>query len=239
MTTELNKENSLVVSECFYSIQGEGKTMGIPAVFLRLAGCNLLCKSESWICDSIEVWQQGSKIAFPDVLSNEKINHLRDGAHLVITGGEPLLHQKSLILFIEQLDQRFPDNPFFIEIETNGTIIPLREMLSRVDQWNCSPKLKNSGEPYNKRFKDLALMHLNGEKSTIFKFVIQEENDLVDLFQEFGNKVDNDKIWLMPAGCSRKELDQTRELVAEACKVYGFRYSELLHIVIWDKKTGV
>ena len=36
-------DTKLAISEVFYSIQGEGKTMGIPAVFVRLAGCNLMC----------------------------------------------------------------------------------------------------------------------------------------------------------------------------------------------------
>ena len=36
------KEPRLSVSEVFYSIQGEGKTMGFPSVFVRLGGCNLM-----------------------------------------------------------------------------------------------------------------------------------------------------------------------------------------------------
>ena len=63
--------SNLVVSEKFYSIQGEGISTGVPAVFLRLAGCNILCKGKGWICDSIEVWKKGVKTEFKDVLSTE------------------------------------------------------------------------------------------------------------------------------------------------------------------------
>ena len=62
----MGKLNHLLVSEVFYSLQGEGSTMGIPAVFLRLSGCNLLCDG-AWRCDTIEVWQKGHKTEFEDV----------------------------------------------------------------------------------------------------------------------------------------------------------------------------
>ena len=63
----------LSISEVFYSIQGEGVTMGIPAVFLRLGGCNLLCKSDKWVCDTIEVWQKSKAIEFEDILPEDYI----------------------------------------------------------------------------------------------------------------------------------------------------------------------
>ena len=64
---------NLIVSEYFYSIQGEGKTMGVPSVFIRLTACNLMCggrgtekdfklhNGATWRCDSIEVWRKGKK----------------------------------------------------------------------------------------------------------------------------------------------------------------------------------
>lgn len=65
---EKEDRDFLNVSEKFLSIQGEGRTTGIPAIFLRLSGCNLLCKSSNWICDSIEVWRKGTKTSFDAVL---------------------------------------------------------------------------------------------------------------------------------------------------------------------------
>ena len=40
------KSIKLAISEIFFSIQGEGKTVGIPSVFVRLGGCNLICGGE-------------------------------------------------------------------------------------------------------------------------------------------------------------------------------------------------
>ena len=93
-------KDNLVISEKFTSIQGEGQTMGIPAIFVRLAGCNLLCKSKHWVCDSIEVWQKGTATDFDKVLTLDEVERLKDGTHLIITGGEPLLHQKKVEAYI-------------------------------------------------------------------------------------------------------------------------------------------
>lgn len=231
-------ENNLLISEKFYSIQGEGQTMGVPSVFIRLTGCNLLCKSDSWICDSIEVWRKGNRTNFKDVLSEKDIEHLRAGAHLVITGGEPLLHQKQIVEFLKWFSSKY----FFpiVEIETNGTIIAEPYLVNVVHHWNVSPKLENSGEPWSKRFNEIALNAFNNKMKgkVIFKFVIEKELDYLEILQEF-SICDMRKVVLMPAGATQEELAATRPLVAELCKEYNFRYSERLHIGIWNKKTGV
>lgn len=63
-------KQEIAISEDFYSIQGEGITMGMPSLFVRLGGCNLLCggagtqkdkmlhNGATWRCDSIEEWQE-------------------------------------------------------------------------------------------------------------------------------------------------------------------------------------
>lgn len=226
----------LIVSEVFYSLQCEGRSIGTPAVFLRLAGCNLLCKSKDWVCDSIEVWQKGIPTDFDKVLSQEMIGHLAMGAHLVITGGEPLKQQMVLEQYLDWLTIELGGSPF-IEVETNGTITPSSKMLCYVKWWNSSPKLRNSGESVTKRINELAIFALNKE-NTIFKFVVNCEDDLLEIFQDYP-EISPSKIWLMPAGATREELEVNRLVVVELAKKYHFNYSDRLHIVIWNKKTGV
>jgi len=149
----------LAVSEVFYSIQGEGKTTGFPAVFVRLAGCNLMCGGKgtekdgklhdgaTWRCDSIEVWIKGKSKPYAEILPIECQEAIRNGANVIITGGEPMLQQKNIEGFIQYIVEEINDFPF-IEIETNGTIMPNNDMLNLVDQWNVSPKLANSGMPF-------------------------------------------------------------------------------------------
>ena len=69
--------DALIVSELFYSIQGEGASVGKPAVFLRLSGCNLRCDGFSYKdpvtgehlgCDTKAVWTSGNKTTFSALL---------------------------------------------------------------------------------------------------------------------------------------------------------------------------
>lgn len=228
-------KDKLIVSETFYSIQGEGPTSGIPSVFLRLAGCNLLCDGK-WICDTIEVWKHGKSREFDLVLSPDLLAQLKKGAHLVITGGEPLLQQDAILEYIYWLHDKeyYP----YIEIETNGTVYPKRMLVRQVHQFNVSPKLSNSGEDSEKRINEIAIAGLmNSPGKTYFKFVINTHEDYFELCDTFPMIKNN--IVLMPAGGTQEELNQTRLEVIELCKATGHQYSERLHIVAWNKKTGV
>ena len=230
-------KNFLYISESFYSIQGEGQTMGVPAIFLRLTGCNLLCKSKSWICDSIEVWQKGFKTDFEHVLSSEWVERLEQGAHLIFTGGEPMLHQKSIINFLKWFKEEHDFKPI-IEIETNGTKEIDEDLLSQIDFVNCSPKLSNSGEVYNRRFNETSLTQISKHPGTIFKFVINKKKDIEEILIDF-NCINMNKVVLMPAGEDVKKLKKVRLMVIDQCLKMGWRYSDRLQVVIWNKATGV
>lgn len=229
---------SLVISEKFYSIQGEGQTMGKPSIFLRLAGCNLLCKSKHWVCDSIEVWQKGVKTDFNKVFSAPDVAALREGVHLIITGGEPMLHQNKIEDFIGWFSEEHGFFPI-IEVETNGTIIPSSTMESIVTYWNCSPKLKNSGETAKRRINPEAITAINSRPNSIFKFVINDTQDVHEILDDYGKFIDLKNVVLMPAGENQEQLAETRPIVIAQCLNLGFRYSDRLHIVIWNQKTGV
>ena len=231
-------KNSLQISEKFYSLQGEGQTVGIPAIFIRLTGCNILCKSDSWICDSIEVWRKGVKTDFEDVLSEEEVNKLRLGAHLIFTGGEPLLHQKAIKEYLLSFRNYYGFMPI-LEFETNGTIMPNEFLVSNVTYWNCSPKLFNSGVLAKKRIKPEVIKFLNTLDNTIFKFVISHEKDIEAIKKDYGSFIHAFKIVLMPAGETQEELSKVREMVVKAALDNGLRYCDRLHIVIWNKKKGV
>lgn len=148
-----------------------------------------------------------------------------------------MLHQENVVKYIKWLKQTYEFNPI-IEVETNGTILPSATLQQWVTYWNVSPKLANSGEPFEKRVNEVALMVFNKLKS-IFKFVISKEDDVLEVLEGFGSIVNMKKVMLMPAGATRDELDKVRPLVVEQCKKLGLRYSERLHIVIWNQKTGV
>ena len=233
----MKKSNILVVSEKFYSIQGEGRTTGFPAIFLRLSGCNLLCQSENWVCDSIKVWKKGTKTEFENVFTDEEIHLLRNEVHLVVTGGEPMLHEEKLIDFFKWFYDKYKFIPY-IEFETNGTIFPAPYLVRIVKNWNVSPKLSNSGESKDRRFNEQNLRLFNMLPSSMFKFVVQTEEDVEEIFRDF-SFMQKRKIVLMPAGENQKELNKVRVNVIELCKKHLLKYCDRLHIIAWNKKTGV
>lgn len=234
----MKKRDSLIISEKFYSLQGEGQTMGVPSIFLRLAGCNILCKGKGWICDSIEVWKKGNKTHFKDVFTKYEVALLKDGVHLILTGGEPLLHQDAILDFFDWFTEEYKFIPT-IEVETNGTIQPKWEFACIIDYWNCSPKLSTSGESKDRRIKPDVIKYINQQSDSIFKFVISEERDIDEMCSDYLPLIDKEKVVLMPAGESQDNLQKTRLMVAEKCIEYQFKYCDRLHIVIWNQKTGV
>jgi organic radical activating enzyme len=236
------------VSEVFYSLQGEGSTIGYPAVFVRLGGCNLLCGGHgtiaskklhdgaTWRCDTIEVWMKSTSKLVDDILLPNHHDAIKNGANVIITGGEPLLQMKGVEAFVYYLRRMYKD--VFIEIETNGTIVPTKYLIKEVNQFNCSPKLSNSGMSRDQYFNKDAIVHIDKAKS-IFKFVISSEKDYQEAFHNYFHLIDSRKIYLMPAGENQFQLAHTKNLVAEICKKDKLKFTNRLHIELWNQKTGV
>lgn len=111
------------VNEIFYSLQGEGRFTGTPAIFLRLSGCNLKCS----FCDTKH--EEAVEMHPTEII--EEIQKY-PSKHIVITGGEPSL----------QIDWDFvnylQEYGYFVQVETNG----VKRLPTNVDWITCSPKYK-------------------------------------------------------------------------------------------------
>ena len=88
----MKNQDKLPVLECFYSVQGEGAHSGKAAFFIRLAGCNVNCH---W-CDVKESWSVDDEqyISINQIMN--KVKKVKTN-FVVITGGEPLLHNLDLL----------------------------------------------------------------------------------------------------------------------------------------------
>ncbi len=126
----------------------------------------------------------------------------------------------------------------FIEIETNGTIMPSDDMLNLVDQWNVSPKLANSGMPLEDRINEEVLTKLS-KYNTQFKFVVMTNEDIKEMEDDFLPLIDKSKVVLMPQGVSAKEVNDNAIKVVEYAKEKGYRLLDRLHVNIWGAKRKV
>lgn len=239
----------LAVSEVFYSIQGEGKTVGIPSVFVRLGGCNLMCggmgtqfdgelhNGAEFRCDTVEVWMKATSKELHEILPQDCVEAIRNGAHVILTGGEPTMQQAGLYEFISYVKTTINQNAYF-EVETNGTIMPNEFLLEQIDLWNCSPKLRNSGMDNAMTYKPDVIKELN-KKNTIFKFVVNSDKEWEEIERDYLPIVDREKIYLMPAGENQELLNENKQRVVELAKDKYLNFTTRLHIEIWNKKTGV
>jgi 7-carboxy-7-deazaguanine synthase len=235
--------DGLPINELFYSLQGEGRLAGTPSVFVRSSGCNLRC----WFCDSYHTsWEPIHAHESLDNVVNSIESH-DEADHVVLTGGEPLIHDAAVDL-IERLDAA----GYHITVETNGTI----HRDAPIDLVSVSPKLSNStptaerdpagdGEwvdRHDERRIDMAaLTALVEEYDTQLKFVVADESDLpeiLDLLEDLRDAaavpVPDEDVLLMPEGATRERLAETRERVADLALEHGFQYTPRLHVDLWN-----
>jgi organic radical activating enzyme len=224
------------ISEVFESIQGEGASAGEPSVFVRLAVCNLRC---TW-CDTRYTWDWAQfdydkEVRRVSVSAVAEQLAATDPAHIVVTGGEPLLQQPALVELLSLL----PDARH-VEVETNGTIAPMPELARRVDQWNVSPKLANSGEPHERRIVPGALAALGATGRAWLKLVIEATTDMDEALALVGELAwPRERVLLMPQAAAREALAERMPLTLRLAKKHGFEASPRLHVERWGGRRGV
>jgi 7-carboxy-7-deazaguanine synthase len=225
------------ISEIFYSIQGEGMLAGVPSVFLRTSGCNLRC---TWCDTPYTSWNpEGDDLSLDDILA--RVCRQR-AAHVVITGGEPMIQED-----IVRLTQQLKDLDLHITIETAGTVYkPVT-----CDLMSISPKLANSTPTLREegrwaaqhdrlRYQPDVLKQLTTEYPYQLKFVVSDPGDLAEIetiLKETG--ADRSRVVLMPEGTSSETLSERARWLVDICKREGFRYGPRLHIDIYGNKRGV
>jgi len=156
--------------------------------------------------------------------------------HLVLTGGEPLLHQRTLAPILSGLKS----SGFFIEVETNGTIAPSVELEASVDCFNVSPKISNSLVDEGVRIRPYSLKAFVRSKKAWFKFVVCDQKDLAEIegvVSRFG--LPRDRVILMPEGIDSVTLLARGRWLVDVCKERGFRFSLRLHILLWGNRRGM
>ncbi|NRP70901.1 7-carboxy-7-deazaguanine synthase [Ensifer psoraleae] len=244
----------LDVHSIFYTIQGEGPFCGTPAVFVRLAGCNLQCPAcdtdytsgRRWmgtdeICDEIQRVYRDS-LPVPNN-RDERVDGTTDNFPIkrfsglvVITGGEPFRQQIEVLVL--KLIQRFG---CYVQVETNGLLPP--PPLSIINKNTaaceglyivCSPK---SGK----------INPVTAERACCFKYVMAahsvDENDGLPV-----HALDNSlgklrvarppvnytgTIHLQPMDEQNSQLNERHlQACVESCMQHGYRLQLQIHKIL-------
>ena len=223
------------VNEIFKSIQGEGPNFGKPAIFLRTAQCNLKC---TW-CDTKYTWDW-ENYDFTKEVKEMPIDEIKkkildlEIKHLVITGGEPLLQQDDLADLLSFLK---PD--FYVEIETNCTILPNKMLTDLVDQWNVSPKTENSGNPLELYENNECYYFFANQENCFFKYVVENESDIPEI-KKFVTKynIPKKRVQLMTQASTKQEISMREKSISELAKFNNFAFSPRLHVAMWGSQRG-
>jgi organic radical activating enzyme len=285
--------SKIKIAELFYSIQGEGRYMGVPSVFLRTFGCNFKCAgfgmprgemsheaidiaaTHSMItpfqtydnlplvstgCDSYASWMPEFKDLSPMLTSDAIVERIMEilpdnnwgDAHLVITGGEPLLGWQRA--YPELLNHPKMVGLKEITFETNGTQKLTPEFKDYLVQWqmpeleyrkevtfSVSAKLSCSGEHPDEAIKPEVVCEYQEAGYTYLKFVVATEEDAeealeaADIYRAAGF---TGPVYLMPVGGVESVYTLNNRRVAELAMKMGLRYSDRLQVPLFKNEWG-
>lgn len=150
---------TLRITEIFYSIQGESRTLGLPTVFVRLTGCPLRCN----YCDTAYAFSGGEVLPLDAILDKVRSFAPR---YVCVTGGEPLA-QPNCIPLLEQLCEA----GYSVSLETSGAldVSAVDRRVSRV----MDLKTPDSSESHRNLYSNIESLGLNDQ----VKFVICSRAD--------------------------------------------------------------
>ncbi len=209
----------LRITEIFYSLQGEARTVGWPTVFVRLTGCPLRCG----YCDTEYAFSGGNWLSLDEIL-NEVAVH---GAHYVtVTGGEPLAQPET-----PELLRRLCNAGYVVSLETSGS----REISGLDDRVSVVMDLKTpgSGELDKNLYENINALDGNDQ----VKFVI---TDRADYEWSRGQLVEHQldskcEVLFSPVSASLEAKSLAQWILEDHLPV---RMQLQLHKIIWGDERG-
>lgn len=230
----------MLVSEIFYSLQGEGELTGVPSVFVRSSGCNLRC---TWCDTPYASWSpEGEQRSVAQIMA--AIENHPQARHAVLTGGEPMIAKEMRALAAE-----IKKTGRHITIETAATVAP--EGIA-CDLASLSPKLLNSApDPIEHaawrkkheatRWQPEVVRAWIDAYAYQFKFVVARPEDIEELEHMLAavkRDIPRHKVLLMPEARSLEKMRDRAAWLGELCKARGYRYAHRLHIELYGNRRG-
>jgi 7-carboxy-7-deazaguanine synthase len=210
----------LRITEIFFSLQGETRTVGMPTVFVRLTGCPLRCT----YCDTAYAFSGGEWMTLDSI----RARVASYGAHYVtVTGGEPLA-QKAC----DDLLTLLCDDGYEVSLETSGAM-DISNIDTRVVRV-LDIKTPGSAEVKRNRLGNIDYLTSNDQ----VKFVICDENDYtwcVDTMSEY-RLTDKCEVLFSPSYGQQDATQLAEWILRDRLPV---RMQIQLHKVLWGNRAGV
>lgn len=211
---------TLRITEIFYSLQGETRSAGLPTVFVRLTGCPLRCQ----YCDTAYAFSGGEIMTLEEILAQVAGYRPR---YVCVTGGEPLAQPNCIALLTALCDAGYE-----VSLETSGAldIAPVDVRVSRV----VDLKTPGSAEVGRNRYENMVELTRNDQ----VKFVVCSREDYdwaVSKIIEYRLDARAGEVLMSP---SHKELDARTLadwIVADNLPV---RMQLQLHKYLWNDEPG-
>lgn len=230
----------MLISEIFYSLQGEGELTGVPSVFVRTSGCNLRC---AWCDTPYASWNPEGDQKSVEAILKQVQSHVA-ARHVVLTGGEPMIAKDMRVLAAElkKLGRH-------ITIETAATVRP--DGIA-CDLASMSPKLLNSApDPIEHatwrkkheatRWQPDVVRAWVDNYNYQFKFVVSRPEDIEELenmLKALDREIPRHKVLLMPEARTLEKMRERAAWLSDVCKARGYRYAHRLHIELYGNKRG-
>jgi 7-carboxy-7-deazaguanine synthase len=163
---------------------------------------------------------------------------------VVVTGGEPMIAKD-----VRLLTERLIADGKHVTIETSGSLPPDGIVCSLA---SVSPKMSNSVpgsdlDPSIRERHEKSRLNIRAFREWIshydyqLKFVIQSGADVeevVTLLADLNLKIPPEKVMLVPEGHTTDEIQSRAAVILDACRKYGFRFGDRLHIRLFGNKRG-
>lgn len=212
-------KDTLRITEIFYSLQGEGKTTGLPTTFIRLTGCPLRCG----YCDTEYAFHGGETRRIEDIL--QEVDKL--SAHYVnVTGGEPLAQKR-----VHDLMKKLCDAGYHVSLETSGAL-DVSDVDRRVIKV-LDVKTPASGELDKNRYENFRYL----TKQDQVKYVICDEADFQWSKEHMQKYQLNDKceVLFSPVQGELQATDLANWILNDKLPV---RFQIQLHKHLWGDEPG-